>query len=280
MKIDTASRFPHPLLSKDTGDFLSGEFSINIEVEEHFRPSQVSLSCSVNLTEPTLLREIAQGRAGVGLFVTCLDGYLSRLIAVGLAGGKVPFQPGELIGKVALRPLVWAREGIPEFSLDNCHPEFGDGVIRIERGAVLAMDDEIVLNVGREKLVQMETIFSLAEAADLEGGSLALQLDSDRIKILVASDIYQQLNTLRGMALGKSIVLNSVYLPAVMQVLDTLRGGASGFEGHRWHRVFTAKCEHLGIAPDNADLWRDAQRLLQMPFSAISNATETLGEQR
>lgn len=280
MKIDTASRFPHPVLSEDTGDFLMGEFSISIQVEERFQPSQVSLSCSVNLTEPTLLREIAEGRARVGLFVTCLDGYLSRLIPVGLTGGKIPFEPGELIGKVALRPLVWACATISEFSLDNCHPEFGGGSIRLEHGAVLGMDDEIIINVGREKLAQMETIFSLAEAPQLEGGRLALELDSDRIKILVASDTYQQLNALRGMALGKSIVLNSVYLPAVMQVLDSLRGGASGFEGRRWHRVFTAKCEHLGIELNNADLWRDAQRLLQMPFCAISNATAKIGEQQ
>jgi hypothetical protein len=123
----------------------------------------------------------------------------------------------------------------------------------------------------------METIFSLVEAPHLTNGMLAVDLDSERVKILVAADIYQQLNTLRGMGTGKRIVLNSVYLPAVMEVLNVLRGGAGIYEGRRWHRVFTAKCEHLGIKPESPELWIDAQKLLEMPFAEISRSAEILG---
>jgi hypothetical protein len=277
MKINEGTRFPHPVLSSETGDYQNGEFLIDVMVEEALQPSQVTLHCTVTLTEPTLSAAVADGNAAVGLFVTCLDSYLSRPVTVGLAGGPLSFEPGELIGRVTLRPMIWSRKAITEFSLANCHPEFGTGFIGLPAGSVLAVDDPITINVGREKLAQMETIFSLVEAPHLTNGRLAVELDSERIKILAAADIYQQLNSLRGMGTGNRIVLNSVYLPAVMEVLNILQGGASGYEGRRWHRVFMAKCEHLGIKLANADLWFNAQRLLEMPFLEISKSAEIFG---
>lgn len=277
MKINNATRFPHPVLDRETGDYNSGQFSIEIEVEESFQPSQVTLYCTVNLDEPTLQAAIAEGRAAVGLFVTCLDSYISRPAAVGLAGGPLIFEPGELIGKVSLVPMIWSTKTIASFSLTNCHEEFGSGTMDLPAGAVLAFDDPTTIHVGREKLAQMETIFSLVEAPDLIGGELTVGLDSERIKIFAAKDIFQQLNTLRGMGIGKRIVLNSVYLPAVMEVLNTLRGGAASYEGRRWYKVFTAKCDHLNINLENADLWGAAQKLLEMPFYEITNSAEIMG---
>ena len=82
------------------------------------------------------------------------------------------------------------------------------------------------------------------------------------------------MNRLRGLTIGKPIVLNSVYLPAVMQVLDSLKDGGSTYEGRRWYRVFDAKCTHLGINTDLPDLWSDAQKLLQTPFLEINHNRE------
>lgn len=278
MKIDEDGRFPHPVLSRDTGDYSEGDFGIEITVEELPYPAQVSVDYKVTLTEPTLRAAIADNRAAVGLFVTCRDTYFSRLIPLGLVDARFSFEPGTLIGRVTLRPMVWARKALAAFPIPNCHAEFGAVKIDLAAGSVIALDDEIAINVGREKLAQMETIFSLVEWPELTGGELSIHLEDDRIKILVASDIFQQVNSLRESAVGKPIILNSVFLPAVMEVLANLKDGANGYEGLRWHRVFTAKCEHLGIQIENADLWRDAQRLLEMPFAELSNCNQIMEE--
>jgi hypothetical protein len=60
-----------------------------------------------------------------------------------------------------------------------------------------------------------------------------------------------------------------VYLPAVMQVLDILREGGDAYEGLRWYRVFDAKCAYFGINTAEPDIWLDAQKLLQAPFSEV-----------
>ncbi|MER8817193.1 hypothetical protein NKJ36_25060 [Mesorhizobium sp. M0142] len=269
MKINERTRFPHPVLSEWTGDYLSGEFRLEITAVAETIGDQVTLEYIASLTEPGLLDQVANGSAAVGIFVTCLDTYFSRLVPLGLAGGRFSFDPGMLVGRVEIRPLAWARGPISSLPISNCHPEFGGGTIALEAGSVLAFGDLQILNIGREKLAQMDTIFSIVRDETRPADQLSVNLDAERIQVLVASNIHHELNALRDKTFGQPIVLNGVYLPAVMQVLDTLRSGDSEYEGRRWHRVFMAKCDHLGIDPRNPDLWTDAQRLLRDPFSAI-----------
>lgn len=123
----------------------------------------------------------------------------------------------------------------------------------------------------------METIFAIAKSDELPPDTLAVDLESERIRVLVAENIYDTVNTLRGLGHGRPIILNSVYLPAVIQVLETVREGAAAYEARRWYRVFSAKCDHYGIDMEDPDLWRDAQKLLEAPFSEINSNKEILG---
>jgi hypothetical protein len=279
MKIHDAMRFPHPVLSEETGDYTSGEFVLEITaVSEAFSSDQVTVDYSAKLTESGLSAAVSGGTASAGIFVSCLDAYYSHAISLGIEGGRFSFDPGVLVGRVEIRPLVWARVDIPEFQLTNCHSEFGGGAMHISAGDILALGELQILNIGREKLAQMDTIFSIVKDETLPSDELSVNLDADRIQVLVAENIHQKVNDLRAKKFGHSIVLNSVYLPAVMQVLDILRTGASDYEGRRWHRIFRAKCEHQGVNVQQPELWRDAQRLLNEPFVEISRATEFWGD--
>jgi hypothetical protein len=278
MKLHEGTRFPHPVLSDDTGDYPTGNFDIGITVAEVPERSEVSLDYRIELVEPQLEQLIADGLAGVGIFVTCRDTYFSQLCTLGLEPSRFSFPTGSLVGRVAIRPLIWARRRIENFLLTAAHEEFGRGEATFSAGAVLALADEIIINVGREKLAQIESIFSLAKSPDLAKGEFSLDLDDDKIKILVAESDYNRVNDLRHANHGKPIILNSVYLPAVMQVLDTLRAGAASYEGRRWYKVFTAKCDFFKIRISEPDIWLDAQKLLERPFSEIEKNKELMGE--
>lgn len=277
MKLDQDARFPHPVLSQDTGDYPAGVFRTDFSVAEKTDSAEVRLDYTIELQEPSLQQLIADDHASLGIFVTCRDTYYSKLVPLGLAGGQVNFEPGSLMGRVTVQPMIWARKQVDGYALAACHEEFGGGTIGFVAGDILALDDEFAISVGREKLAQMETIFSIALMESLPPGTLALNLDAERITVLVASDIYDTVNTLRDLPHGRPITLNSVFLPAVMQVLESLREGAGAFEARRWYKVFEAKCTHLGIDPANCDLWESAQKLLQAPFSEIHRHKEILG---
>lgn len=276
MKLNEKTRFPHPVLSASTGDYPTGEFTIKLTVAEVPDKADVALDFEVELTQPDIRALVESNAANVGLFVNCRDTFYSRFVPLGLGGGRFAFERGSLLGRVTVRPMIWTQKPMNGFSLKNCHPEFGASTIDFATGTVLALDDELVMNVGRDKLAQIETIFTIAKADELASGTLDVFLESDKIKILVAADIHETVNRLRELPNGKPIILNSVFLPAVMQVLDNMRGDTGAFEPRRWYRVFDAKCTHLSISKESPNLWKDAQKLLQAPFKAIHNNREIL----
>ncbi len=277
MKITDDTRFPHPVLDAENGDYLTGQFGIALGVAEALDRAEVALDYQVTLDESQLRDAVGNDVAGVGIFVSCRDTYFSQLIPLGLEPSRFTFEPGALAGRVSVRPVIWARKPVHSYSLSNCHAEFGGGTTDFSVGTILGLADEVIINVGREKLAQIETIFALARSDELAANSLNVVLDDEKIKILAAGNIYDTVNTLRGLEHGRPIILNSVYLPAVMQVLDSLKGGTSSYEGRRWFRVFSAKCDHLRINTESPDLWADAQRLLEAPFAEIDAKKEKLG---
>jgi hypothetical protein len=270
MKINERTRFPYPVLSFDTQDYLEGEFNIQVvAVEETLPTDQVTVEVEMSFTELSLRKLVEEGLAGVGFFVTCLDTYFSRLIPIGLEDRKFSFEHGSLVGKVVFLPMVWARKDIVKLPLSNCNPEFGLGVISLDMGSVLAVGESQSLTIGREKLAEIDSIFSIVQAADLMDDELSVNPDSEKIQLLVASNIYQGFNRLRALPHGKPIVLNSVFLPAVMEVLDMIRQSPLEYEGRRWYRIFKAKCEYLDVDLAAPKLWLDAQKLLNTPFGGV-----------
>ena len=70
---------------------------------------------------------------------------------------------------------------------------------------------------------------------------------------------------------GKPVVMNAVYLPAVMEVLDALRDGGEQYEGLRWYSPFVARCDSKGIDPAaEMSLLESAQLLLDSPVQLLS----------
>jgi hypothetical protein len=274
MKIDNASRFPHPVLFAGTDDYKSGLFSVGLTVVEKLEQQQVKLACEVQLTEPTLLAEIEKGSVAVGLFVTCLDTFQSHQIELGLLDPEVVLADGKYVGRVSVRPLIWSKNNVPAYGTSNCHEEFGNEPIFIPAGSIMGYQNEFILTIGREKLAQIETIFKVFEYGSLPAGTMQTHLDSDLISVGVASDIYQKVNRLRDVPTWRPITLNAIFVPAVMEVLNALSSGTSAYESLRWYRIFSAKCDHLGITFNNENLWQTAQKLLDTPFLRIAAVSD------
>ena len=95
--------------------------------------------------------------------------------------------------------------------------------------------------------------------------------DRDRITILVGPRTYETICLLREQARGRPVVMNAVYLPAVMEVLDALRMSGGGYERRRWYQTFLAKCDAKGVDPSaGLSILDSAQRLLDSPAGLLS----------
>ena len=179
MKLNDESRFPHPVLSADTGDYADGEFGITLIVSEQVSRENVTFDYNVKLTQTDLLELVSSHGADVGVFINCRETYYSDLIPLGLDAGRFTFAPGKLSGSVTVRPMVWTRRLVSSFSLANAHEEFGGGAADFASGTVLALGEESTISVGREKLAQMDFIFTIAKADSLAASTLSVFLRAE-----------------------------------------------------------------------------------------------------
>lgn len=260
-------RFPHPVLAPETGDFEIGTFDLTLECEESPDSGMVRFHCEVQLTEPSICHLVENGEASVGAFVRCSDTFYSALHNIGWPKGTIEFAAGALLNRVSVRPVIWLNHKLAAWDPSGVHQEFATPIY-LERAAILALNDEFVLSVGRAKLAQLESIFSLKSSPELPEGELRVDLRDSKITILCSEDTYMLINVLRHSPLGRAAVLNSVYLPAVMEVLDSLRRNPEAYAESRWHEPFVAKCDATGVRLDDS-LFESAQRLLEYPVGTL-----------
>ncbi|WP_439486120.1 hypothetical protein [Blastomonas fulva] len=271
MKLSDDMRFAHPVLTPETGDFSEGIFSLETEVEEILATGKVSIRYNIELTETSVRELVENGLASVGIFVRCGDTFYSDLRELGWPEGKVEFEKGSLLNRVTIRPVIWLSQPLPEWKPDNVHPEF-TLPLQLAAGDILAFDDEQVLSVGQAKLAPMESIFALVASPSQPEGQLSVKLDDEKITIIAGEQTFKMINALRH-SLAKAAVLSSVYLPAVMEVLDALRDNPEAHENRRWKQPFAAKCTVANIDYQSS-LLENAQTLLEMPLRRLDTIAE------
>jgi hypothetical protein len=272
MKIDLNSHFPHPVLHDENDDFLSGNFDLQIAEVRESTDGNVEVDYALSLTSSDLQALIDDGAAQAGAFIRSQDTFFSELRAVSETSGTWCFDRGALHGRVEVKPAIWLTRPVENWSAASLNPEFGKSV-SIRGSEIVGLANDIVFSIGQDKLRKFESIFELVQSDDIPKGRLKLDLLADAIRILAPIELFRSIEQLRGTKGGKPLLLSAVYMPVVMEVLESIRGqGASGFEDRPWHRVFSAKCEHLGIDIERAPLLESAQRLLGSPVEKLGGA--------
>lgn len=269
MRFTEDTRFPHPVLGLNTGDYTSGgTFDVDFRPLEDPRTGELTLLHSIELDEESIRGLVEEKEAAVGYFVRCGDTYYNQLHTMEWPSGRTNFSAGTLLNRVILQPIVWLRKGLDDWDPGTVHQEFSPPV-SLPLGAILAVGDEFVISVGQAKLAPIDSIFELDQSPDLPEGELRIVADGDRITILAAEDAYETIQLLRNKAIGPSVVMNSVYLPAVMEVLQMLQGNEGEYTTYPWHTPFMAKCDAMGIDPERDSIFESAQKLLSGPVRRL-----------
>ncbi|HEX3665812.1 MAG TPA: hypothetical protein VHU23_11330 [Rhizomicrobium sp.] len=276
MKLSGDIRFPHPVLGLDTNDYTAGEFLSAIRVKEDFSQSTIEISVDTTVSDAALTNLITAGKASAGVFITCPATYFNVARPVQLGVSNLRFSAGSLWGRVVIRPFIWSNETISKWQNPNVHHEFSQDGFELAKGTLLAAGDEHAFSVGRDKLAPIESIFEMRRATDYPTGKMTVSLDNQKIVILLSSDVHEAVSNLRANSIGRVVLMNSVYLPAIMEVLSMLADGEGNHEGLRWHSAFIAKCDHLGISTTSPKIFEDAQKLLEAPAAGMRFVAERI----
>lgn len=274
MKIGDQMLFGHPVLSSSSNDFRDGLFTADFEINIE-NPDLLIIDATINLRCRDLNTLLEEGGAGCGFYVICRQTYQNQLREM-VPGRKThPLNAHQFFGTIQLRPVVWSREPRTGWTSEYLHPEYG-GRADFPAAALLAIGDESIFTLDRERLRPFESIFSLAANEHLPRGEMAVDLERDKITIFVSPRTKDIVDSIRNEPRGRTVLLNALYLPAVMHILSEVSQRGSTLEEFSWHRVFIAKCAALGVNPDSGDALQCAQRVLNYPFARIEEQAERL----
>jgi hypothetical protein len=274
MKLSDQMLFGHPILSSGSNDYhdslFAAEFDINIE-----DPDWLIITATINLQCSDLDTLLEEGGAGCGFYVICRETYQNRLIEMTPGRASHKLNAHHFFGTIQLRPVVWSTESRTGWTSKYLHPEYG-GRVDFPAAAILAVGDESRFSIDRERLRPFESIFALAANDGLQRGEMAVDPERDKITIFVHPETKDSVDSIRNDPRGRTVLLNALYLPALMQVLSEVAQRGNTFENKAWYRIFSAKCGASGINPESGELLQNAQRLLKYPFARIEDQKERL----
>ena len=275
MKLNERMRYPHPVLSEFSSDYTTGEFSASF-FHQVTDDDQLKITSNLSVDCDELRVLIENQKASAGYFVICRRTYFNHLQRVSLGESEKFFELSRLYGAVSLRPVIWTLEDVENYASPLIDAEFGKDII-IMKGAVIAMGPEFRFSIDQQKFKPFETIFDLAQSEDIKPGMIKVDPERDKITILAEPGTYNSIAYMRNILLGRTILLNAVYMPAVMDVVSRLQIDGAGLEGKYWYRVFKAKCDDMGIDPSDDTLspLEVAQTLLREPLQATTKAMES-----
>ncbi len=270
MKLTDHMRYPHPVLSDYSEDYVTGEFRCEF-TQQMTAEGELKLTAELALDSKELTDLIEAQRASIGFFIVCRRTYFNFLQTAPLGKSEKFFNASQLFGAVIIRPVVWTLSEVSNFTSPLIHKEFGEAV-HLPKGSVIALGPEFRFSIDKKKFKPFESIFDLAEGEGIEPGTIFVDPEQDRITILAEKKTHNLLASIRDVPYGKDVMLNSVYLPAVIEVLAQLQSGEKSFSGRNWYRVFKARCDDLGVDPTakNQSPLVIAQRLLRSPLKKIS----------
>jgi len=270
MKIKESTSYPHPVLAPWSEDIGNASFDTRIVFQLDEAENQVTIRCDVTLDHPDIRSLIEAGSATFGCFINCQDTGLRRLQPLGFPSGSQQFAGGALLGRVQLRPMVWSTRQIADYEPAGVHAEFAGGM-NVDAGQILALDDEQVIEVTRPPLPPLESIFQIEASDEVPVGQFELDTADDRITVLMPKATFQLIQDLRNADEStRAALMNALYVPIIMEVLDQLRDGDEQFEQYRWLHPFRARCELAQVDLTKPDLLNDAQKLLEQPFASLS----------
>jgi hypothetical protein len=275
MKLDNYMRYPHPVLSEQSRDYTKGEFRCAFQ-QNMTQDGQLRLVADLRIDSKELEELIQIQAASIGYFVVCRPTYFNHLQLASLGRSEKFFDAHKFFGAVTIRPVLYTLRRIENYSSPVIDTEFGAG-FAISKGAIIALGPEFRFSMDQKKYKPFDSIFELAKSDDVLPHMFRVDHDRDRITILAREETYNSISAIRDMNRGKDVIMNTVYLPAIVEVVSRLQTGGLNLDGRKWYRIFKAKCDDLGVNPadPNVSPLDLSQQLLRGPFAKTISLMES-----
>lgn len=276
MRFDPEKSFPHPVLRPRSTDYERVEFEVEIKIERVEGTTAVRVAANFTMSDRDLLGLVERGTARYSLVLRCPTTNFRRDLSAPNPHVEQEFSHGEIAGELEITPFCVAAKPIAGFRADRWNADYDGREFNLPEGAVLAMDDSVTHWIDTADDGHIGSIFDLVPYDMAVRGQWSCGLSEDRVAIRMHPEDYQRFFDARE-RLGSSsadwyYLMNGVYLPAVLYLLDVVDSEPREHESKRWYASLETRLEGLKCAPigdGSSERLKDAQAILENPFRGL-----------
>ena len=226
--------FPYPVLCNETDDYQYNSFETEVRVEERFH--DIHIAVKFKLDNLAILDLIRMGMAEYVLHLECSMTYFRKIIKTDINEVSYSIPKERVNGEIAVLSMVVAKRRIVSFTSEDLNEDYDGESIRFDKASILAYQNLPKIQVFKnyEELAGNESLFAVVKVGlpdDEEVQPLSFDLNDDRIKIMVDAKTYACYIHYQQKG---SVAMSLLVLPAVIYMLDELRGSPESFSSKMW----------------------------------------------
>lgn len=226
--------FPYPVLCNETDDYQNNAFETEVKVEE--RLHDIHITAKFKLDNLAILDLIRMGMAEYVLHLECSMTYFRKVIKTDINEISYSIPKERVNGEIAVLSMVVAKRRIVSFTSEDLNEDYDGESISFDKASILAYQNLPKIQVFKnyEELAGNESLFAVVKVGlpdDEEVHPLSFDLNDDRIKIMVDAKTYACYIHYQQKG---SVAMSLLVLPAVIYMLDELRGSPESFSSKMW----------------------------------------------
>lgn len=282
--------YPYPVITPFETD-KNYSFSCNIELEEAIELDLMRFKVNYSLKNKTIQNLIDQGLAVFALHIECPSTMKRFLLSTNQKSDEFEVSIHDLNKTVDINFFVLANEAIPDYENSELDPYSAGFEFELEKGDLLAIGPPETLEIEKEPLIEVNSIFELIPSMDKNAKPLSIDLSDSKIRIQLPKESFDQLSYLHGTTSVKTdtILAAIYYIPAMVEALYHIRaahqsGDDSWVEDIRdtaWYKSIEVRLHHIKVDIDalpEQNLIGIAHEMLDDPNKKAMNHLQELLE--
>lgn len=262
-------KFPYPVLSKDTDDFIDSSLDFKYTIIENLN---FKCNIKVNLNNRILRKLVKKGKALFAVHIECPKTRFRKIITFSDYNFEFEINNKFLANRVEIASMIISAEDL-EYRNNQFNEDYEGDIYYVGKNNILAYDNDITFDIERnvDSLENLPSIFSIVEDQELKAPAIALNLTETKIQLKLNSINYGLYKDLRENQNLEQVIASVFIMPALVNVLSSFRELEEDYGNSNWFHSINNRLKEIGIGKTeniSEDALKISQEILGDTFSS------------
>ena len=231
--------YTYPVLCHEKDDYVDSVFDVTMSTDGS-TVNSLHLNIHFKMDNKEIRQAMLDKKAEYVLHIECPTTSYRTTVSSEIRSDIeycIPYR--NLNGKLELVAFVLATQSIESFISNDWNEDFEGLKFDIPKGSILAFYNlpDLIISKDDQDLMRSSSIFSVVKRNTDANIPINIELNSDKIRIGLASKEYQLYNKFANIAEAQSIVNALVILPALVYTFEELKqdGNEDNYKEKSWY---------------------------------------------